>query len=242
MKYGEIRDASLKLLNQYSLAGETIPETYNNQSDYIKRIPQLVDDAMWLIASGPRRLRTARVLDPDRSKDQNGMNRFMLPDDLMDIIPGGLFIVDHGEHHYDTSYARLDEKRILLPHYTHGTVWLEYYRRPESVQEGVPTGGTLPADDYELDNSYETHRCIPYYVAAHLVMTSMMSMAPVGKGVLRGGHLQRQPSRHQRRNSPMAARSVRRGSKPYSRYDQIAAALRRRRDPVQQRESREAHV
>lgn len=170
MKYGEIRDASLKLLNQYSLAGETIPETYNNQSDYIKRIPQLVDDAMWLIASGPRRLRTARVLDPDRSRDQDGMNRFMLPDDLMDIIPGGLFIVDHGEHHYDTSYARLDERRILLPHYTHGSVWLEYYRRPESVQEGVPTGGTLPADDYELDNSYETHRCIPYYVAAHLVM------------------------------------------------------------------------
>ena len=170
MTYGEIRDASLKLIHQYSLAGEEIPETYNNQSDYIKRIPQLVDDAMWLIASGPRRLRTAKVLDRDRAKDQDGMNRFILPEDLMDIIPGGLFVVERGEYHYDTSFVRLDEKRILLPHYIRGSVWLEYYRRPESVQEGVKKGEELPDDDYELDNSYETHRCIPYYVAAHLIM------------------------------------------------------------------------
>lgn len=31
MTYGEVRDRALKLVNQYSLAGAQIAESYNNQ-------------------------------------------------------------------------------------------------------------------------------------------------------------------------------------------------------------------
>ena len=45
MKYGELRDQVLKLLNQYTVAGDPVAETYNNQADYLKRIPTFANDA-----------------------------------------------------------------------------------------------------------------------------------------------------------------------------------------------------
>ena len=47
MKYGELRDQVLKLLNQYTVAGAPVAETYNNQADYLKRIPSFANDARW---------------------------------------------------------------------------------------------------------------------------------------------------------------------------------------------------
>ena len=59
MKYGEVCNAALQLMNQYSLAGDNIPTTYNNQADYYRRMAELVDDAQMVIAAGPRRIRAA---------------------------------------------------------------------------------------------------------------------------------------------------------------------------------------
>ena len=43
MTYGQMRDRVLMLLNQYSIAGGKIRVTYNNQADYLARVPGAVN-------------------------------------------------------------------------------------------------------------------------------------------------------------------------------------------------------
>lgn len=169
MNYGQARDAALKLLHQYSIGDTRIARSYNDQGDYLRRVPELVDDAMWIIAAGPRRLLAARRLKPERARDRGGMACYTLPEDLMEIVPGGVLVLEDGETRYESGFVRADANHILLPR-CGGEVWLEYYRRPCSCLESCAEGETEPPDCAELDNAPETHRAIPYYVAAHLVL------------------------------------------------------------------------
>ena len=62
MTYGQMRDRILMLLNQYSIAGGKIKVTYNNQADYLARVPAAVNDALVYLATTARRLRQVREL------------------------------------------------------------------------------------------------------------------------------------------------------------------------------------
>ncbi len=161
--YGEARDRSLKLINQYSLAGDAIADSYNNQSDYLLRIPELIDDAQLLIASGPRPIRDSKELNPNSARDLGAFLEYQLPRDLMEIVPGGILVLGGDQFYYESGYVCPDDKRILVPKTVTGTLRLEYFRRPRPLPAS-------PTDDEELDNNRMTHQAIPYYVAAHLVM------------------------------------------------------------------------
>ena len=50
MNYGEIKRFTLELIDRYSVAGETVSPAYNGQSDYIRRIPNLINSALAQIA------------------------------------------------------------------------------------------------------------------------------------------------------------------------------------------------
>ena len=50
MTYGQMRDRVLMLLNQYSIAGGKIRVTYNNQADYLARVPGAVNEALPIAA------------------------------------------------------------------------------------------------------------------------------------------------------------------------------------------------
>lgn len=191
MNYGQVRDAALKLMNQYSLAGTEIEGTYNNQADYLRRIPDLVDDALWVISSGPRRIQEYKELHlVPKENYRMGMPTYKLPEDLFDIVPGGLLVTEnpHEQPSLDSGYMRPDEHHIIFPErgkHFHGRVFLLYYRKPRSIRdckngaECPITGGTCNCEDGDygqppdcavLDNQDDTHRPIPYFVAAHLLM------------------------------------------------------------------------
>ena len=51
MTYGQMRDRVLMLLNQYSIAGGKIRVTYNNQADYLTRVPGAVNEALVYLAN-----------------------------------------------------------------------------------------------------------------------------------------------------------------------------------------------
>ena len=112
MTYGEIRDRALKLVNQYSLAGEQIAESYNNQAEYVMRVPELVDDAQMIIASGPLPIRASKVLERSQAKDYGELLEYRLPVDLMQIAPGGLLVLDGERFYYESGYVQPDDKRI----------------------------------------------------------------------------------------------------------------------------------
>ena len=56
MVYRELKNQVLKLLNQYTMAGAAVSDLYNNQMDYINRIPGLANDAMMEIATTVRKI------------------------------------------------------------------------------------------------------------------------------------------------------------------------------------------
>lgn len=163
MNYAEIRDESLKLINQYSIAGSRISESYNNQLDYLKRIPQLINDGQMLIATTAKPITGLRELKPCAGKPRGDYLLFSLPYDLFRLSGRGLAVFKGGEYTRSHDYRLFGEKSILIPKSLFGSVTLEYFRYPAEFDEN-------PEEDAEADNSPDTHRILPYYIAAHLAM------------------------------------------------------------------------
>jgi hypothetical protein len=169
MTYGEIRDASLMLIGQYTIAGTEYLPSYNNQQDYLLKIPFLVNDCLIYIATSVRRLPSHVVLNPEDGEDYGNWRRYVLPDDLLEIRSGGLFIPDAdkrcGESSIFTRYKVQDPDHILIPKYVEKPLILDYFRKPTTL----PITGGLPADDTVIDAPIDVCMAVPYYVAAHLV-------------------------------------------------------------------------
>lgn len=56
MNYGQIKHATMQLVYSDTIAGEDIASTYNNQADYLKAIPALVNDCEMYIATTVKRI------------------------------------------------------------------------------------------------------------------------------------------------------------------------------------------
>lgn len=56
MNIKECKDAALQHLNQYSIAGQTVALTYNNQADYVLRMLNLINDAQMEIAKTVKKI------------------------------------------------------------------------------------------------------------------------------------------------------------------------------------------
>ena len=169
MTYGEIRDASLMLINQYTIAGSNYLPSYNNQQDYLNKIPFLINDALIYVASTVHRYPSQVDLVPEEGEEYGNYIRFTLPDDLLEIRSGGLLVPDadrrRGESSIFTHYRIEDPDHILLPRSVDKTMVLAYFRRPQLLPVSE-----LPPDDTVIDAPLTVCMAIPYYVAAHLVI------------------------------------------------------------------------
>lgn len=168
MNYGQVRDQALKLINQYSVAGEKVALSYNNQEDYVLRIPGLVNDCMMEIATTARKIPATLILSYDLDYDFIGnYTRFQLPDDFYQFKTGDTLVTTAEGFTFHTNLYRIQGRNYLLipsRELERGqTYTITYYRYPTMLPE-------KPADDAALDNVPETHYAIPYYVAAYLVI------------------------------------------------------------------------
>ena len=167
MTYGDIRDTTLKLLNQYTRIGNKINLTYNEQDDVVNRIPAFANDAQLIIARGPRPIEASFQLDPRTCRDLGAQLMFTLPEDLIDIQPGGLLLLNPHGMTRNSDMKQLDDDHIVVPThlFRHGTaVMLQYYRRPQLLSAD-------PADDDPMDNVVTAQEPIPYYCAAQIALT-----------------------------------------------------------------------
>ena len=163
MTYGQLKKDVLSLINQYSIAGRVIEPTYNNQADYLLRIPTFANDAQILIATTAKPIPAAvKLCDLDHEP---------IGDSELYTMPANFFKF-RTPYILDMSCAELS--RIPVEGYLMDSQFLlggrdphkciaEYYRYPCLLDEN-------PADDARLDNTEDAQRIIPYYVAAHLVM------------------------------------------------------------------------
>ena len=162
MTYGEARDKTLQLINSYSLGGSIIPSSYNEQQDYINRIPGLLNDAMIFIASNIRPVPAQEMLDYCDAERVGDMFLFDLPDDFYEIDPAGLLVIDRGRTYRCTTYSITSNENIIVPMIEGGLV-LQYHRMPELLP-------AKPSDDAKLFGELAVQYCLPYYAAAQLVL------------------------------------------------------------------------
>lgn len=163
MTYAWARDFVLQLINQYSMAGATVAVEYNNQADYLVRIPKLLDDAQMYVATTVRRLRATAPLKNLPSEERGAWVVYKLPRDCWQVMSGGLirFAGDRLQRYH--RYHLLGSDELAVPRGMDEETLLEYFRKPALL-------GDSPADTAELDNAIEVQMALPYYVAAHLVM------------------------------------------------------------------------
>ena len=155
MTYGELRDFVLQLLNRYSISGEQIPDSYNDQADIKARIPHLVRDGLLYMATSCRRLReTAPLTHPEQVE---GGFLYQLPDDCYQPV-GGLLRKDGGRC---SDYRLVGGRQIMVTQ--PGRYLVEYFRYPSVVRLD-------PDDDEFLDCPPEAQTALAYYVASHLAM------------------------------------------------------------------------
>ena len=164
MDYKWARDYTLELLNQHSLAGQSIPESYNNQADYIARIPKLLNDAQVHVATTAGKIRAVEEL-ANLSCDDNGKWLvYTMPRDFWQLCSGGLIRYDKdNELERCNLYYAIGADKIAVSKSVSGSMSVEYYRLPRPLSD-------KPGDEEPLDNTVPAQMTLPYYVAAHLVM------------------------------------------------------------------------
>ena len=163
MNYKWARDFALQLINQYSVAGVKVPETYNNQADYLVRIPKLLDDAQMYAATTAAPILVSEDLKNLRCDENGEWFTYTLPEDCWQICSGGLIRYDGDTFQRFHRYHPVGENKIAVPRDLTGEVRVEYYRYPRML-------GDTPKDEDELDNQRPVQMALPYYVAAQLVM------------------------------------------------------------------------
>lgn len=162
MLYSEIKRETLGHINQYSMAGTPVSMSYNNQADYLLRIPVLINEGLvnirTLVKPAPE------VFTLVSGEDYGDMIRYNLPDDFWSLKTGGVSMVRDDKFQKTNEYRLHGKKSILIPQSLKGSVTIEYYRYPNLL----PINKT--PDDFDLDEDIEVIQTATYYAAANLVL------------------------------------------------------------------------
>lgn len=166
MTYLELKNSVLRLLNQKTIAGDEVADTYNNQADYIDRIASLANDCMMEVSTSVRKIQTTMRLCMLPREDLGKQIRYRLPMDFYQFKTGDTLKkikTDEGVWLHSNTYMLNGRKYLYIPSKEDGDYQITYYRYPHLLDE-------YPAPDDELDNTPEVQQAIPYYVAALLVV------------------------------------------------------------------------
>jgi len=164
MNYRWAKDYVLQLINQYSIAGSVTPESYNNQADYLDRIPKLLNDAQIYVATTVGKIRKVVPLSELESVDNGKWVVYTMPEDFWQLCSGGLIRYDDdNELERCNLYHAIGANQIAVSKSVSGNMSAEYYRLPQTLTDE-------PLEEEELDNTVPAQMALPYYVAAHLVM------------------------------------------------------------------------
>ena len=170
MNYGQVKKAILQLIFSESIAGTPIASTYNNQADYERMIPTLVNDGMMYIATTVKKIPAmVKLADLDIDDTNTEYDIYTLPSDCFEMMNGGL-ILPHKRNDFNQIATRVHQiyrlyggNQLWIPKNQGQKLVLEYWRYPKQFDLANPD------ESEELDNTPDTHACIPYFAAAHTV-------------------------------------------------------------------------
>ena len=157
MTYGQIKRSVLEHLNRATINGESVPPSYNGQSDDLRRIWGLVNEAVVTIRT--RYKRETAVYYPKDGYRAGSLYRYELPADFYALRSGGIYRLEGGEM-IPCGGARFFGRELLLGE---GEYAVEYYRYPDLLPED-------PEDSYEFSQDPEVLGAAMYYAAANLAL------------------------------------------------------------------------
>jgi len=176
MKVKECVENALRLLNQYSIAGSVIAESYNAQGDDIARMVSLINDAEMEIAKTVRPISEKFYFEVTKENQHTGWYEIEKPEDydrfcaIKFMRPLGSSGKYHVPEFVDASeYRQLEDGTIYLPTDVIGKYLIEYYRFPVHLD---PTMSDADMAVTDLDNLPDTHEAIPYFVASMIALDS----------------------------------------------------------------------
>ena len=163
LNYLDFKNRVLMLINQYSMAGDDIALSYNNQADYVAKIPALLNSAQNYLATTTRPIYASLRLDWDRAEVREGFYIFTMPSDFWQMVGRGIPVLKAGELTMYHNYRWFGKDRMLIPAKDRAEMEVQYYRYPKEVP-------AEPVDTFALDNEVDAQDAAAYYVAANLVM------------------------------------------------------------------------
>lgn len=169
MTYSEFEKLVLRHIDQYSVAGDVVPDTYNNQIDDRQRIVELCNIALRTIATQGEKI--TDIIDPDKYDGKhdlkNGWTQIDMPSDFYAVHTGipkfeREWWFDHRHQNFVQSmhYRYLNNRSILVPTRELHKMLIEYFRFPRTVRGNA---------DEVLDCSESAAQAASYYVASQLV-------------------------------------------------------------------------
>lgn len=167
MKYNEFRSFVLQLLNMYSARGSEFTERYNDQSDYLLRIPGLYNAAMLELASEASPLVGVMEKSDADIDRQNGFVEMTVPEDFLSMTGDGIPMVDRdGRMTRVKGYYMVGADKVLIRKDLYQKGILEYHRAPKRLNMDA----SAVDEDTDLDGTREMQTAAAYYVAGMLVM------------------------------------------------------------------------
>ena len=167
MNYGQFQDRVLQLVDQYSVAGVRVAATYNNQQDYLHKIPGLLNDALREICTTRRKLPAVLTLSAETGERLGETLRFRMPDNFFQFRTGDSFVsAEDGTPLHTNLYSLLGQRFLLVPagELDEGRSYtVVYYRYPETLPEKPPRSA-------ELDGPPEAQEAAVFYAAAFLAV------------------------------------------------------------------------
>lgn len=165
MDYRTFRRLVLEHIDQYSVAGTVIPDTYNNQADDTSRIVGLTNIALRTIAT-----HTAPILatiDPNDEQFEefcedlgNGWTKITMPKDFFRLTGQGMpRFFPNGNFERTMNYTFFTDREILFRTDELPGMKLTYYRYPRIVKGNM---------EEILDCSEAVADAASFYVAAEL--------------------------------------------------------------------------
>lgn len=160
MNIKECKDEALKLIERYSVSGQTVALSYNGQSDYMLRMNGLINDALMTIATTVKKIEAEYKVT--RTADEKDVwVEYTMPDDFYQRADAGVIYRDNEKLAFGSEYRWKSDRKFLVKSGVGGEISVMYNRYPVKVTAALP-------ETTELDNSKDTHISIPYYAAAML--------------------------------------------------------------------------
>lgn len=165
MTYGELKNRVLQLIFSYSVAGEPIELSYNNQEDYVKQIPGLLNTVQTYVYQVKQIQDSIKLVDMEKEELENA-DLFILPDDCLRMKPG--LIRPTGGHgrlfERFNDYRFFGGDKLMLPKGAAEKydLIMEYFKRGVPIPENVK-------DTYILQNTDEVNELFPFYIAAMIL-------------------------------------------------------------------------